>query len=423
MISGATYTLPLNIRYPLQNTEKIIITLKNEATGIKRTKHYPNNEETWMMADGRIGVRLTQQDTIDLVGYVKIEAQINLKSGAVAKTKTERTYIASTLNTEIVEGAMDNGENLLDGVTLELGAPITAEGGEGTSFQPGNALELKDGILNVLTTDDAEKGNNLPITSEGARKLAYNISYNDLKNRPFWRETKRERLVKEEYLPNPVITVTTTDDGGFNIAQNEFLDYMPDTTNIVVFDGVEYECEPHYDESAGAYVIGTSDFTDYPFCITYGMIITETAGTHTIEQFFDKVETKYEYLPFLTVETLKNSDKTPYLELEDIERIKHAWENGIPVRINTNVGNLIVQMNVVHVDVYIIAVNYHVNSRSLVEQVLYSFDMTEGILKFSAKSYLGNLNDSGTDFPILLMRNAPYKIDVDSDGKLTATKL
>lgn len=124
MISGATYTLPLNISYPLQNTEKIIITLKNEATGIKRTKHYPNNEETWMMADGRIGVRLTQQDTIDLVGYVKIEAQINLKSGAVAKTKTERTYIASTLNTEIVEGAMDDGETYLEGVTMEMGDPV-----------------------------------------------------------------------------------------------------------------------------------------------------------------------------------------------------------------------------------------------------------------------------------------------------------
>ena len=124
MISGATYTLPLNIRYPLQNTEKIIITLKNESTGIKRTKHYPNNEETWLMADGRIGVRLTQQDTIDLVGYVKIEAQINLKSGAVAKTKTERTYIASTLDTEIVEGAMDNGEVYLDGVAMEMGDPV-----------------------------------------------------------------------------------------------------------------------------------------------------------------------------------------------------------------------------------------------------------------------------------------------------------
>lgn len=191
MIAGATYTLPLDIRYPVRNTDKIIITLKNESTGIKRTKRYPNDEETRLLADGRIGARLTQQDTVDLVGYVKVEAQINLKSGSVAKTTTERTFISPTLNTEMVAGAADNGENLLDGVTLELGAPITeAEGGEGTSFQPGNALELKDGILNVLTTDDAEKGNNLPITSEGARKLADNISYNDLKDRPFYEETE-----------------------------------------------------------------------------------------------------------------------------------------------------------------------------------------------------------------------------------------
>lgn len=124
MIAGATYTLPLDIRYPVQNTDKIIITLKNESTGIKRTKRYPNDEETRLLADGRIGVRLTQQDTIDLVGYVKIEAQINLKSGSVAKTITERTFISPTLNTEMVVGAADNGENLLDGVTLQIGTPV-----------------------------------------------------------------------------------------------------------------------------------------------------------------------------------------------------------------------------------------------------------------------------------------------------------
>lgn len=126
MISGATYTLPLNIRYPLNNTEKMIITLKNEATGIKRVKHYPNDQETWLMSDGRIGVRLSQQDTIDLVGCIKIETQINLKSGAVAKTETGKAYISQTLNTEIVSGAMDDGETYLDGVSLEIGDPVTA---------------------------------------------------------------------------------------------------------------------------------------------------------------------------------------------------------------------------------------------------------------------------------------------------------
>lgn len=189
MIAGATYTLPIDIQYPLGNVSKVIVTLKNETTQQKILKNYPNDNETYLMSDGRLGVRLSQQDTISLVGNVKVEAQINLASGAVAKTETKRVFVSPTLHTEIVDGAADNGENLLDGVTLELGAPITAEG-EGTSFQPGNALELKDGILNVLTTDDAEQGNNLPITSKGARKLADNISYNNLKDRPFYEETE-----------------------------------------------------------------------------------------------------------------------------------------------------------------------------------------------------------------------------------------
>ena len=276
MIAGATYTLPLDIRYPVQNTDKIIITLKNESTGIKRTKRYPNDEETRLLADGRIGARLTQQDTVDLVGYVKVEAQINLKSGSVAKTTTERTFISPTLNTEMVVGAADNGENLLDGVTLELGAPITVvvEGSEGTSFQPGNALELEDGILNVLTTDDAEKGNNLPITSEGARKLADNISYNDLKDRPFYEETETliDNLAVTRYASAP-------------------LEIYEDLTYKVIFDGVEYECLAVTRD--GSVMIGNGrrynnyDFgNDEPFCVIcnagHAEIITFTGESNSI---------------------------------------------------------------------------------------------------------------------------------------------
>lgn len=242
MISGATYTLPLNIRYPLQNTEKIIITLKNESTGIKRTKRYPNDEETRLLEDGRIGARLTQQDTVDLVGYVKVEAQINLKSGSVAKTTTERTFISPTLNTEMVVGAEDNGENLLDGVTLKLGAPITVvvEGSEGTSFQPGNALELKDGILNVLTTDDAEQGNNLPITSEGARKIVENISYNDLKDRPFYEETEvfNEPLnITWDGNTEGLVRVDWGEDKYYKVSNTVLTDEQIKTVTVVGSDG------------------------------------------------------------------------------------------------------------------------------------------------------------------------------------------
>lgn len=262
MIAGATYTLPLDIGYPVQNTDKIIITLKNESTGIKRTKRYPNDEETRLLEDGRIGARLTQQDTVDLVGYVKVEAQINLKSGSVAKTTTERTFISQTLNTEMVVGAADNGENLLDGVTLKLGAPITVvvEGSEGTSFQPGNALELKDGILNVLTTDDAEQGNKLPITSKGARKIAENISYNDLKDRPFY-ET-------EEVFEKSVIAPASGESSGrvfdLEIAQAIFDDYTCAT--ITFFDGT-YELDGIKDTYSYEIVYGVKGKSSYEVSI------------------------------------------------------------------------------------------------------------------------------------------------------------
>ena len=48
--------------------------------------------------------------------------------------------------------------------------------GGGTSFVPGNALELNGGVLDVVTTDEAEKDNTLPITSSGVHTIVGNIS-------------------------------------------------------------------------------------------------------------------------------------------------------------------------------------------------------------------------------------------------------
>ena len=130
MIAGATYTLPIDIQYPLGNVSKVIVTLKNETTQQKILKNYPNDNETYLMSDGRLGVRLSQQDTISLVGNVKVEAQINLASGAVAKTETKRVFVSPTLHTEMVSGAEDNGDVMLEDVTLEIGEAITLDVGE-----------------------------------------------------------------------------------------------------------------------------------------------------------------------------------------------------------------------------------------------------------------------------------------------------
>lgn len=41
MIAGATYTLPLDIKYEFEKLSKVIVTLKNDKTGSKIKKTYP----------------------------------------------------------------------------------------------------------------------------------------------------------------------------------------------------------------------------------------------------------------------------------------------------------------------------------------------------------------------------------------------
>lgn len=59
-----------------------------------------------------------------------------------------------------------------DGQTVSVELDINVEGGDGVSFEPGNALELtEDGVLNVKTTDVVSKTSSLPLTSKGAAAL------------------------------------------------------------------------------------------------------------------------------------------------------------------------------------------------------------------------------------------------------------
>lgn len=90
-------------------------------------------------------------------------------------------------------------------------------------------------------------------------------------------------------------TVTTADDGGFNVGTLTYSDFIDSDTLAVTFDGTDYTCSnlessdvPHASYGAPwSSALGGYDFTEYPFNLYSAdggpnEIVTETAGTHTI---------------------------------------------------------------------------------------------------------------------------------------------
>ena len=243
-----------------------------------------------------------------------------------------------------------------------------------------------------------------------------------VKNRPFWRETTKELMFPDITEP---FEVTTADNGnGFFGASGDF-DVAPGVTNYVVFDGVEYACEPHYDEKVGGVFIGSPDFSDYPFFIANGMIATETAGTHTVLQYYAVDTIQTDYVPHLVIRTLKTADGTPYLAMEDVEKIKVAFENGVPIILRTYYHNLDVTMRVNNVSRYIDASGFGstFNYNDIMEQIEFAFSVSTGSLQFSSASYLGSIKENNAYYPLMYIGNRRYKITVGTGGTLTATEV
>lgn len=245
-----------------------------------------------------------------------------------------------------------------------------------------------------------------------------NISWNDLQDRPFWKEPKKVSVFPD----GQPLTVETIDDGTFNIAQNWFF-VPPDVTSYVVFDGVEYECEPYYDDMERAYCIGSLDFSKYPFFITNGIIVTQTAGMHTVDHYYKDYDVKTDYCPHLVVYTKQNEDRTPYIDMEDVEKIKDAFWKGVPIILFTNYGSLGVAMHVSDMTDSTIYASGTDIYYGLVLHMAYQFTVRDGAMCDQASSYLGSVEENGDTYPVMYIRNRPYKITVDNNGKLTATEV
>ena len=212
-------------------------------------------------------------------------------------------------------------------------------------------------------------------------------------------------------------------DTDFFAATVELLGLAPDVTNYVVFDGVEYTCEPYYIED-GTMVIGSLDFSDYPFLISYGVIATKTAGNHTVLQYYDAYTVQTNYAPHLAIQTLKTADGMPYLAMEDVEKIKAAFGNGVPIIFNTIVHNLGVAMRVNQVtDSFIYTSGFRSDNSRVIEQEELIFSVSDGSLYASKTSLLGSIITNGAYYPVMFIGNKYYKITVDASGTLTATEV
>ena len=242
-----------------------------------------------------------------------------------------------------------------------------------------------------------------------------------VKNRPFWREKTKELLFPNITEP---IDVTTEDHNGFFSATGLF-DVAPGVTNYVVFDGVEYTCEPYYSEEGGGVVIGSLDFNDYPFFIAKKIIATKTAGNHTVLQYCDVYTIQTNYVPHLVIGTLKAEDRTPYLAMADVEKIKVAFEKGVPIALHTIYGSQGFNTRVYNVNNdYIFASGFSSATPSnIMEQAEFVFSVSDGSLYGYSVSYSGSIVENSNAYPLMYIGNKRYKITVDNSGTLTATKV
>ena len=242
-----------------------------------------------------------------------------------------------------------------------------------------------------------------------------------VKNRPFWREKTKELMFPD--ITGPIEVTTEADGSGFFISTGTF-GVAKDVTNYVVFDGVEYACQPIYNEESREYGIGSLDFSNYPFFIVQNTIATKTAGTHTVLQYFDLYTIQTDYIPHLVIQTLKTADRTPYLAMEDVEKIKVAFGNGVPIIFNTEFRNLCVAMRINMVtDHFIFTSGFIPVDSRVIEQVELIFSVSNGSLHESKTSILGSIITNGDYYPVMFIGNKYYKITVDNSGNLTATEV
>ena len=301
-------------------------------------------------------------------------------------------------------GGVTREERMLAGVAKKTCDNDALEGGGGSSVQP-------DWDQNDPTAADY------------------------VKNRPYYRTTEKGSIndkIGENAFP---LTASTVPYNGMNIILDEhfasvLMELMTDKTCEVVFDGKLYVCEQQYSDVWGCYFgapissNNTVDFSEYPFVLTQSGLVAETAGEHTVDIYWLKTSVNINYGNILRVEANWNDDRIPYLDMESVEAIIEAWDNGVPVHIDTIYsGSVGVTLMVTEVAGFIWATGVTSYGRG-VAAVVQGFNLSDGSLYDSKCALGGSVTDDGNNtYTTMYIKGRWYKITVDSSGNLKATEI
>lgn len=347
----------------------------------------------------------------------------------------------------IIGGSIGAGKAILNDYTLGV---EDIDGGHRLTITRGSEVQTMDvldgkngadgkdgspGAVQTVNGEAPDENGNVQVSGlpDGAEANMQLVTDKDgvvkWEERPYYKESSfcsPNELYGMELFPCN-ITTETTEHG--NITQWETSRYLFGGFDEVrvIFDGEEYSCVVKTSSDGDKYIGGnieTMNFDEYPFIIIIGAIATKTAGEHTIDASVKLTTIVANYMPKLTIVTSEAGDGDPYITEKDLQKIATAYQNNIPIYINTNHDRVGIIMHVIELsDDFIYASCSQADIYGCVAVYAHTYLRSDGNLYRKSKMIQGTALDKGYNAPVMYINNKNYRIGISDSGTLTATEV
>lgn len=229
-----------------------------------------------------------------------------------------------------------------------------------------NAIRVKGGTSEALVFPDGFVSAVQAIQAGGGAVQA-DWNQNDetqpdyVRNRPFYLETEWVSINDMVGATIYPMTFTTADNNGVNIARGAFILGKGDTYKVV-FDGITYVCTLSENGSIGGKIVSETsiDFSEYPFVLMNGAILTKDSGEHTIDSIhYEEKITKVNYAPrFIIRSTWSRDTNSASVTVKYAESLVKQWDKGVQcfvdVKTSQSTGSMCTVVDVGGIKIYAI---------------------------------------------------------------------